>query len=286
MFPAGRHAVPMTHSTGDRPYLLQVPPAVTPEALPLVLELHGRGIDAEAFDRMTGFGRLADEAGFVLAMPSSVGEVWNDGRSPAAAGIDDVGYLAAVIDDVVAKAPIDRRRVYVVGMSNGAAMAGRLACQLSDRIAAIAQVAGTAALDVVAGCDAGRPLPVLQVHGTADRYARYDGGVPRGLVTRAVLRQPGGRSIGVEAWARLWLARNGTRGDPVVESIAPDTTIRRWAGPSPASDVVFYRVEGGGHTWPDGTFALPRILFGRTSRTFSATKVCWEFLAAHAREDR
>jgi polyhydroxybutyrate depolymerase len=171
-------------------------------------------------------------------------------------------------------------------VSNGAAMAGRLACELPDRMAAIAQVAGTAALDVVAGCDVGSPLPVLQVHGSADRYARYDGRTPRGLLTRAVLRRPGGRSVGVEAWAGLRRARNGTRGDPVVESIAPDTAIRRWAGPSPASDVVFYRVEGGGHTWPGSTFRLPRILFGRTSRTFSATRVSWAFLAAHAREDR
>ncbi len=88
----------------------------------------------------------------------------------------------------------------------------------------------------------------------------------------------------MEAWARLWLARNGVQGDPTVESIAPDTTIRRWSGALPASDVVFYRVEGGGHTWPGTTFPLPRLLFGPTSHTFSATEVSWAFLSVHVRE--
>jgi polyhydroxybutyrate depolymerase len=275
----------MVHDTRERPYLLHVPTTATSDGRPLLLELHGRGIEAELFDRMTGFRRLADEEGFVVALPSAVGEVWNDGRNPTAARVDDVGYLAAVIDDAVTRVPIDDRRIYVVGMSNGATMAGRLACELPDRIAAIAQVAGTAAVDVVAGCHGGHPLPVLQVHGSADRYARYDGGPPRGLLTRAVLRRPGGRSAGVDAWAQLWLTRNGVRGDPIVESIPPDTTIRRWEGAAPASDVVFYRVEGGGHTWPGSTFFLPQMLFGRTTRTFSATHVSWAFLAAHARED-
>jgi polyhydroxybutyrate depolymerase len=276
------HTIAMVHGTLDRPYLLHVPRTPTPDAMSLVVELHGRGIGAEPFDRLTGFRRLADEAGFALALPSAVDEVWNDGRSPAAAGVDDVGYLAAVIDDVAARVPIDGRRVYVVGMSNGAAMAGRLACELTDRIAAVAQVAGTAAVDVVAACLPSRPLPILQIHGAADRYARYDGTAPRGLITRAILQGRVGRSLGVDAWARLWIEANAASNGPLVESISPDTTVRRWHGATPASDVVFYRIEGGGHTWPGSDFHLPRILFGRTSHTFSATRVSWAFLAAHS----
>jgi polyhydroxybutyrate depolymerase len=281
----GSHTIAMVHGTLDRPYLLHVPPTPTPDRMPLILELHGRGIGAEPFDRLTGFRRLADEAGFALALPSGVNEVWNDRRSPAAARVDDVGYLAAVIDDVAGRVPIDGRRIYVVGMSNGAAMAGRLACELTDRIAAVVQVAGTAAVDVVAACQPGRPLPILQIHGSADRYARYDGRAPRGLITRAVIRRRVGRSLGVDAWAQFWVQANGAANGPVVESIWPDTTVRRWHGATPASDVVFYRIEGGGHTWPGSDFNLPRLLFGRTSQTFSATRVSWAFLAAHSRPD-
>jgi len=284
-FPAGTRSVALVHDAHDRPLLLHAPPGVAGKRIPLLLELHGRGISAELFDRLTGFRRLADEAGFLVALPSAMNEIWNDGRGIEVAQADDVGYLAAVMDDVAARAPLDPRRIYVVGMSNGATMAGRLACELPDRLAAIAQVAGTAAAALVEGGIAGSPLPILEIHGTADRYARYGGEPPRGPLTRLVLRHPGGPSVGVDAWAELWRSRNGLSGDPAVEAIPPDTTIRRWRGASPASDVVLYRVEGGGHTWPGTAFPLPSVLFGRTSTTFDATRACWDFLAAHARDD-
>ena len=284
--PPGTSSIGLGHAAVERPYLLHVPPGVASERVPLLLELHGRGISAELFDRLTGFRRLADEVGFLVALPSAVNEIWNDGRGIGDAQADDVGYLAAVIDDVAARAPVDPRRIYVVGMSNGATMAGRLACELPDRLAAIAQVAGTAAAALVERGIPGNPLPLLEIHGTADRYAKYGGEPPRGLLTRAVLRHPGGPSVGVDAWAELWRSRNGLSGDPAVEAIPPDTTIRRWRGASPASDVVLYRVEGGGHTWPGTAFPLPSVLFGRTTTTFDATRVCWDFLAAHALADR
>ncbi len=281
--PTGTSSIALRHDAVERPYLLHVPPGVASEQAPLLLELHGRGISAERFDRLTGFRRLADEAGFLVALPGAVNEIWNDGRGIGDAQADDVGYLAAVIADVASRAPVDPRRIYVVGMSNGATMAGRLVCELPDLLAAIAQVAGTAAVAVVQGGIPGNPLPLLEIHGTADRYARYDGERPHGMLTRAVLRHPGGPSVGVDAWAELWRSRNGLCADPSVETIPPDTTIRRWRGSSPASDIDLYRVEGGGHTWPGAAFPLPSFLFGRTTTTFGATRVCWDFLAAHAR---
>lgn len=284
---AGRHAVPLTHDGIDRPYLLQVPPAAGTAGgrVPLVLELHGRGIDAETFDRMTGFGALAGEEGFGLAMPSAVGEIWNDGRDIASEGRrpDDVGYLTAVIDDATARLPIDPRRIYVVGMSNGATMAGRLACQLTDRIAAVAQVAGTAAAGVAATCRPGCPVPILNIHGSADDYAPYEGGIRHSLRGRVVLRHAAGPSVGIDDWARFWTAANGALEGPVLSALPPDITIRTWHGPMPLSDVAFYRVEGAGHTWPGSRFSLPALLFGRTSRTFDATRVSWNFLARHSR---
>ena len=275
----------LSHDGRERPYLLHVPPNVSGERAPLLLELHGRGIDPTMFDRWTGFATLADEASFMLAMPSAVGEVWNDGRwhgtqweSP-----DDVGYLLALIDDVGARLPIDRRRIYVVGMSNGATMAGRLACEHAERIAAVAQVAGTAAMDVAAGCRPIMPVPILQVHGTADRYAPYGGGRASGLGARLFIRQRAGPCVGVDEWARLWVDTNRADDGPHSTMLPPDTTVRRWRGDSSASDVAFFRVDGCGHTWPGNRTWVPP-LFGRTSRTFDATRVIWDFLAAHRRE--
>jgi polyhydroxybutyrate depolymerase len=251
-----------------------------------LLELHGRGIDAAQFDRLTGFGSLADEIGFVLAMPSALAEMWNDGRSHSpkwAREPDDVGYLTALIDDVCARSTIDPARIYVVGMSNGAVMAGRLACALSERIAAIAQIAGTAGVATAAAYRPSRPVPVLSIHGTADRFAPYEGGVGKELGARRVLRRAAGPMVGIDEWAGFWVAANGAPDDPVVGELPPDTTIRTWRGASNQSDVVFYRVEGGGHTWPGSRITLPAFMFGRTSRTFDTTRLSWEFLAAHKR---
>jgi polyhydroxybutyrate depolymerase len=280
---AGTNEVPLEHDDRERPYQLHVPAAaLTATGVPLVVQLHGRGIDAVQFDRWTGFRAMADESGFVLALPSAVAEIWNDGRYPAREGIDDVGYLLAVIDDIGARLPVDPRRVFVVGMSNGAAMAGRLACEASDRIAAVAQVAGTIGLGLVDACRRGRPVPILQIHGASDSTAPYAGGNRRGILTRLMMiRNPAGPAIGVDAWARLWVERNGAVDGPLVTTLPPDTTIRAWHGPSPASDVVFYRVDGGGHAWPGCRIWYPDVLLGRTTRTFDATRVIWEFFARH-----
>lgn len=284
--PIDGHPVQLIHEGQDRLYLLHIPPTVPAEGLPLVLGLHGRGIDAAWFDRLTGYSSLVEEAGFVLALPNALNERWNDGRDPSvepSGGPDDVGYLAAVIDDVIARLPIDERRIYVVGLSNGASMAGRLACELVERIAAVAQVAGTAAVGVAAGCRPPRPVPILNIHGSADPYAPYAGGTRRSLRGRLLLRPASRPMVGVDAWARFWVAANGAIDGPLVSTLPPDTTIRTWHGPSPASDVVFARIEGGGHTWPGGHPTLPGLLFGRTSRAFSATRVSWDFFAAHTR---
>ena len=184
----------------------------------------------------------------------------------------------------MARSPIDPQRVYVFGMSNGAAMAGRLACARADRLAAVAQVAGTAAHVVAVECRPVRPVPIMQIHGAADHLAPYEGGRRRGLVARAMLaRRAAGPSVGVDAWAQFWVAANGASAEPAVTRIPPDTTVRTWRGPTPMSDVVFYRIDGMGHTWPGSRPELPRFLFGRTSQTIDATRVIWDFLAAHSR---
>ena len=286
--PPGIDLAPLTFQGRERPYRLYAPTGGSPSARPLVLQLHGRGGGGPWFDRMAGFIDLAGPQGFVLAVPDAIDGVWNDGRFALAdrrGMADDVGYLTAVVDDAMARTPIDPQRVYVFGMSNGAAMAGRLACERADRFAAVAQVAGTAAHVVAVDCRPARPMPILQIHGAADHLAPYEGGRRRGPIARVLLvgRGAAGPSIGVDAWARFWVAANGASAEPAVTHIPPDTTIRTWRGPTPMSDVVFYRLEGTGHTWPGSQPELPRLLFGRTSQTIDTSRIVWDFLAAHAR---
>jgi polyhydroxybutyrate depolymerase len=279
---SGPADIQLRHGGLPRRYLLQVPPDLDGPAA-LVLELHGRGVDPIRFDQWTGFLPLAARRRFVLALPEAIAEVWNDGRwegRPPSA-IDDLGFLDAVIADVGARARIDPRRVYLVGMSNGAVMAGRYACSRGQRIAAFAQVAGTAAVPTAAACAPGAPVPLVSIHGTADRPAPYDGGSPRGLLMRLLLRPRADPVVGVEDWLQRWRAVNGCDPAPETEQLPPDTIVRRWRGPTPASDVVAYRVERGGHVWP-GSVAFPKI-FGHVSLAFDATAVIWGFFSSHPR---
>lgn len=283
--PAGGAPPPVNlrHDGSDRPYLAHVPASVG-AAPPLLLELHGRGIDPVRFDRITRFRALADEEGFVLALPSGRGTIWNDGRDAAGIGLpDDVGYLVAVIDDARARWAIDPDRVYVVGMSNGAAMAGRLACERAECVTAFAQVAGTAAVRIAASAAPARSVPIIQIHGTADRVAPYAGGRRGGVAARLLIRRSFGPSIGVDDWARYWIAANDADPTPEISELASGVTARSWRGSSPLSDVVFCAVAGGGHTWPQSGLPLPRVLMGPTNTSFEASRAIWEFLARHAR---
>ena len=182
--------------------------------------------------------------------------------------------MNALIDQVSGQVGIDPDRVYVTGMSNGAIMSGRIACQMSDRIAAVAQVAGTVAVDIAPTCEPGRPVPILEIHGTDDPLVPYDGGTVAAML--------GGRGdvIGVDAWASFWVANDSAAEQPET-TLGTDTTIRTWKGATPASDVVFYRVDGAGHTWPDGMQYLPKLIIGPTTHTFDASEVIWAFLSAH-----
>jgi len=266
--------VAFRHAGRNRPYRLHVPSARGP--VPLLVELHGRGIDVEGFDRLTGFAALADEKRFAVALPRGVDKRWNDGRDPSNE-TDDVGYILAAIDDASERAPIDPARVYLVGMSNGATMAARIACERADRIAAIGQVAGTASADVAARCRPSEPVPIVQIHGTADRFAPYAGGVRHGFRARLFMRRTFGPMVGVDEWARFWVAANGSAVECETRSLPPDTEVRDWGS------IVFYRIEDGGHTWPGGGLPMPAFLLGRTSRTFDAGRVVWDFVSRYAR---
>ena len=279
----GTTSVHLSHEGFERPYLLHTPETL-PEPAPLLLELHGRGIDPERFDDLTGFRALADEQGFVVALPSAVGAVWNSRPYPGEVGRpDDVSYLLALIDDICGRVPVDRRRVYLAGMSNGAGMAARVACLAPEHITAFAQVAGTGPAALLAGGSPSQAVPILQIHGSVDHYIPYAGGVRQGLAARIVMRRAFGPSIGIDAWARFWVEANQATDGPHVSQLPPDTTTRTWHSPSTGADVVFHRVQGGGHTWPSGRFRLPRILLGRTSQSFDATRVVWDFLSRQTR---
>jgi polyhydroxybutyrate depolymerase len=167
-----------------------------------------------------------------------------------------------MLDELSQAFSIDPARVYATGYSNGGGMADRLACDLSDRIAAAGQVAGTYLPNP--GCEPGRPVPVLTLHGTDDTILPYGG--------------TEGGTLSASGWAANWATRNGCTGESSVTFEDGAVTGETWTGCLDGADVVFYTVEGGGHDWfrtepvPDTTWPTTDI---------DANAALWAFFEAH-----
>jgi polyhydroxybutyrate depolymerase len=292
---AGQEKVTVTSGGVERWYLRHVPPAhdgTTP--VPVVVDLHGYSEGAEVHALVSGLGPYGDEQGFVTLTPHGQGEgpvpLWD--TTP---GGRDQAFLEGMLDDVETSLCVDTARVFVTGLSNGAMMVSTLACELPDRFAAAAPVAG---VTEVASCD-DRPVPVVAFHGTDDGFLAYDGGFgpqvaslpqPDGQGTLGdaadtadqpgELEEPTGPSV-PEVMAG-WAGRNGCDdAAPEEEAVADDVTLLSFACP-PGAEAELYRVEDGGHSWPGSAFlANVEDIVGHTTMSISANEVMWAFFEQH-----
>ncbi len=274
--PGTRHGG--TESDGRwRTWVVHIPPRHGPSSPALVIALHGRLGTGAGEERLTGLDDVADGHGFVVVYPDGVGRSWADGRGVDPAdrqGVDDVAFLSRLISAFVHEGA-DPGRVYLTGMSDGAFMTQRFACERSDLVAAIMPVAGT--LGTGLPCRPARPVPVLKIHGTEDPLVPYLGGPVRGEgaqvesapAATARRRELDGCGPGV------------TTSAPVRGPDGTSVTVARGTGCPSGVDVELWTVEGGGHTWPGGLPYLPAALIGRTSDAFSASEVGWRFFAGH-----
>ena len=170
--------------------------------------------------------------------------------------------------------------VFVTGMSNGGFMSNRLACERADIFAAVAPVAGT--LGVGVACNPSRPVSVLEAHGTADPLVPFNGGNVRG-------RGGVSHSISVNSMVDKWRSADGCQGDPsaqVLPNVGDGTVVHRFDSTACAAstEVVFYQIDNGGHTWPGGKQYLPKAIIGATTRAFDGSEAIAEFFLAHARD--
>ena len=183
-----------------------------------MVNLHAAGATGQQQAALTNYDAVADAYGFAAVYPDGIDLSWADGRGasePDRRGIDDVGFLSALIGKLVGDFGIDPGRVYVTGLSAGAFMANRLACDRADLIAAVAPVAGTLGVNVP--CNPSRPVSVLQTHGTADPVVPYDGGPMTGR---------GGSSdiLSATAMSERWRQVDGCPGP--VEDVLPSAGRR------------------------------------------------------------
>jgi polyhydroxybutyrate depolymerase len=240
----------------ERSYVAHIPDGAAigaPLTLPVLVVLHGAGGNATKAELATGLSDYAQSDEFIVVYPSGtqVADVpgqlgWNaDGccGAPAATGVDDVGFIAAVLDDIESEYAVDTERIYVAGFSNGGMMTYRLSCELGDRIAGIAVVAGAFN---VAECDSDAHTDVLIVHGTDDQTVPYRGG-PTNERTAARFGQWMNSSVGDAT--RTWMSRNDCDSRPVT-NVDGSVTRETYEGCDDGSRLTVVTLSGGAHVWP------------------------------------
>lgn len=270
--PAGTKPGTIEIGGRTRDYLIHVPSSYDGQtAVPVVLVLHGATESPENVERLSGMSAKADKENFLAVYPRGTGRqqpalmpTWNSGACCAYAmenHVDDVAFLSALIDEIEQDYNVDAKRVYVTGISNGGMMSYRLACELSDKIAAIAPVEG--AQDVP--CHPGNRVSVIVFHGNADHLVPFEGGSTP-------------LQIGSKRWdaavadtVAFWVKQDGCSLAPQHdETAALHTDV--YSGCKGGSGVALYAIQGGHHMWPGVRLS---------GNSIPATDLMWAFFSEH-----
>jgi polyhydroxybutyrate depolymerase len=259
------------HDGLTREYTLYIPAAYTGStAVPLVFNLHGYSSNKDQQILYGNFRPIADTANFIICLPNGTYDLsnnrfWNAGFVGT---IDDVGFIMALLDHLQSTYNIDASRVYSTGMSNGGFMSFTLACAETDRITAIASVTGGMTTLLYSTCSASRTIPVMQIHGTADPTVPYTGNA---------------QFTHIDTLIKYWVNHNGCAAQPTVTPVTNystndgcTATRYDYGGCDDNTAVAFYKVDGGGHTWPGAAFNI-----GVTNHDFSASLEIWKFFSQY-----
>ncbi len=302
------HAVFAVPHFDKRDYTLHLPPAYRPgTAVPVVFAFHGGGGSMEGAFRVTCAGgntgdsgclsAVADDEGFAVVSANGTSDpffddvrTWNAGGGGATwqcvsstacdTNVDEMAYLDALFDEVTRAITVDTARVYATGLSNGGAMVHRLACERSQRFAAVASVAGGNQFAMVQGCTPARAVSVLEIHGTADPCWDYAGG-------RAACVQADGNKVGALATVQGWAENDGctlsAESTPLDDRLKDGTTsvVHTFDNCDAGAQVQLVEVKNGGHTWPGGESYAREGAVGKVAQDFAASRFIWDFFAAH-----
>ena len=265
----------MNHNGLNRLYTLYKPDNLKEKA-PLVFVLHGYTSNNNNIMNYSKMNEIADEYGFMVCYPQGTrntytGQTHWNANLKEMSSIADSDFLNDLAIKLQAEYNLSEKNTFACGMSNGGFMSYTLACQLSNRIAAIASVTGTMVTPNLNACNCQHPMPVMQIHGTADPTVPYDGN-PQGFVA-------------VEDLVDYWVAFNSCN-PTATETAVPDVDMTDgctadhfvYSGGTNGSSVEHYRVNGGGHTWPGSN---PFFSIGVTNQDFSASVEIWRFLSQY-----
>jgi polyhydroxybutyrate depolymerase len=287
--PAVEEIRTLDHDGRERTYLLHVPDGLHEnEPVPLVFAFHGGGGNGSGMNSLTKFDKLADREEFIAVFPDGVGNSWNDGRQNLASeayllNVDDVGFVDAMIETISLEFPVDRKRIYATGISNGAIFSHFLAAQRASTFAAIAPVVGGLAIPFNEHFNPDDTVSVIIIQGTADPLVPYNGGQIAGGNRGAI--------ISTDDTVELWVQNDGCNEIPLKEELPNGdlndgclVTQYTWSNGNANSAVVLLKIEGGGHTWPGGAQYLPMSIIGRVCKDFDATEIIWSFFKDHPKQ--
>ncbi len=274
----------INHNGLNRTFLFYLPTSYKiKNQIPLIIALHGGGGSGQKMIKLTrgGFNLLAEKEGFIVVYPDGIKNHWNDSRKDMTLedveNIDDVGFMSSLIDYFIEKFGVDPNKIYVTGVSNGAMMSYRLAIELSNKISAIAAVAGNLPFDQINLNPPKKAIPILIINGTDDPIMPYNGG----YINRQKER---GKVLSTFETVKYWVKLNNCNPSADI-SYLPDTDIKDgtrvrkevYLNDSNIPMVVLYAIEGGGHTWPGGLGYFPEKIIGKTCNDIDANKEIWSF---------
>ncbi|MEZ5059573.1 MAG: T9SS type A sorting domain-containing protein [Saprospiraceae bacterium] len=257
----------------NRTYILYVPASYTgDESVPLLFNFHGYGSNAQEQFYYADFRSIAEREQFLLVLPQGTefngNTHWNVGGTYFGSTTNDIGFTEALIDKLESEYNIDSKRIYSTGMSNGGYMSFHLACNLSEKIAAVASVTGAMTPFSLNNCDCKHPMPAMQIHGTNDPVVPYNG---------AIWTQS------IPSVLNYWVDFNRTDANPSIEMVPNINSFDQstaehqvWANGDAGVTVEHFRIIGGEHTWPGSPIPI-----GVTNQDINACEEIWKFFSRY-----
>lgn len=276
-----------TYQGNERKFILHIPSSYNGTAeFPLVVFLHGGGGNAQSAVSFTNFNQVSKAENFLMLYPQAFFEasansfVWADGRGlpPDNLGIDDVGFIDNLVTNLKQQYKINSKRVYLCGFSNGSFLTQRIAFEKNTQFAAIGTIGGTMSKSLYDSGNPQRALSQIFILGTADPFIPYNGGVVTGSNTLPI--------VGVEQAVNFWVTNNNcTTTLPVVNipniNTQDSSTVSVYEytnGNCNNTKVKYYKITGGGHTWP-GVKLTSVTTMGETNLDVFASREIWNFFS-------
>lgn len=274
----------ISHQDKQRRYILHLPKSYDgKEEVPLIIYLHGASGNSKGAQSSTNFNQVSNDNGFIVAYPQGFFEkspnsfVWAAARGlPAdSSGIDDVGFIDKLVTSLKGQYRINAKRVYICGFSNGGFLTQRIAFEKNQQFAAFGSLGATMNQNKYGIVDPGRAIPMLFMLGSSDPLVPFNGGIAGAPTTLPI--------VGIEKAVSFWVANNNCKiafqsvDLPDKSTIDNSTvTVYEYTNGSCNSKVKFYKINGGGHTWP-GVKLTTQSPRSETNLDISAGEELWNF---------